>query len=99
MLFNADKAKAYGLEADAELRPIANLTLTAGASLLHSEIDDKRVYAQVCALNGVVVCTVKNPTIVVAGPFGPTPSPRSTASRCPTRRSTTSTSRAATTCR
>ena len=65
VLFNADKAKAYGLEADAEWRPVANLTLTAGVSLLHSEIDDKRVYAQVCALNGVVVCTVKNPTIKV----------------------------------
>ena len=65
VLFNADKAKAYGLEADAEWRPIANLTLTAGLSLLHSEIDDKRVYAQVCALNGVVVCTVENPTINV----------------------------------
>jgi iron complex outermembrane receptor protein len=70
VLFNADKAKAYGLEADAEWRPIANLTLTAGASLLHSEIDDKRVYAQVCALNSVVVCTVKNPTIAIVGPFG-----------------------------
>jgi iron complex outermembrane receptor protein len=70
VLFNADAAKAYGLEADAEWRPIANLTLTAGLSLLHSEIDDKRVYAQVCALNSVVVCTVKNPTIAIAGPFG-----------------------------
>ena len=65
VLFNADKAKAYGLEADAELRPIPNLTLTAGLSLLHSEIDDKRVFAQVCALNGVVVCTVENPTIKI----------------------------------
>jgi len=65
VLFNADKAKAYGLEADAEWRPIANLSLTAGLSLLHSEIDDKRVFAQVCALNGVVVCTVENPTINV----------------------------------
>jgi iron complex outermembrane receptor protein len=65
VLFNADKAKAYGLEADLEWRPVQNLTLTAGASLLHSEIDDKRVYAQVCALNGVVVCTVENPTIKV----------------------------------
>jgi iron complex outermembrane receptor protein len=65
VLFNADKAKAYGLEADAEWRPIANLTLTAGASLLHTEIEDKRVYAQVCALNGVVVCTVENPTVKV----------------------------------
>jgi len=70
VLFNADKAKAYGLEADAEWRPVSNLLLTAGVSLLHSEIQDKRVYAQVCALNGVVVCTVQNPTIKVAGPFG-----------------------------
>jgi iron complex outermembrane receptor protein len=65
VLFNADKAKAYGVEADAEWRPIPNLSLTAGLSLLHSEIDDKRVYAQVCALNGVVVCTVENPTIKI----------------------------------
>jgi iron complex outermembrane receptor protein len=65
VLFNADKAKAYGLEADAEWRPIQNLTLTGGVSLLHSEIQDKRVYAQVCALNGVVVCTVQDPTIKV----------------------------------
>jgi len=65
VLFNADKAQAYGMEADAEWRPIANLTLTGGLSLLHTEIKDKRVYAQVCALNGVVVCTVQNPTINV----------------------------------
>ncbi|PZQ56897.1 MAG: TonB-dependent receptor [Phenylobacterium zucineum] len=65
VLFNADKADAYGLEADAEWRPIQNLTLTGGVSLLHTEIKDKRVYAQVCALNGVVVCTVENPTIKV----------------------------------
>jgi iron complex outermembrane receptor protein len=65
VLFNADKAKAYGMEADAEWRPVSNLTLTAGVSLLHSEIKDKRVYAQVCALNGVVVCTVENPTIKI----------------------------------
>jgi iron complex outermembrane receptor protein len=72
VLFNADKAKAYGLEADAEWRPIANLSLTAGVSLLHTEIDDKNVYAQVCALNGAagapnkgVVCTVENPTVTV----------------------------------
>ena len=63
VLFNADRAKAYGFEADAEVRPVQGLTLTAGLSLLHSAIHDKRVYAQVCALNGVVVCTVLNPTI------------------------------------
>jgi iron complex outermembrane receptor protein len=67
VLFNADKADAYGMEADMELRPIPNLTLTGGLSLLHTEIRDKNVYAQVCALTvaGVsrVVCTVENPTI------------------------------------
>ena len=65
VLFNADKAKASGLEADLDWRPVPNLSLTAGLSLLHSEIQDKRVYAQVCALNGVVVCTVNDPTIRV----------------------------------
>ena len=65
VLFNADKARAYGLEADLDWRPIPNLSVTAGLSLLHSKIQDKRVYAQVCALNGVVVCTVKDPTIKI----------------------------------
>jgi iron complex outermembrane receptor protein len=63
VLFNADKAIAYGAEFEVDWRPIPNLTLSAGLSLLHSEIKDKRVYAQVCALNGVVVCTVEDPTI------------------------------------
>ena len=63
VLFNADKADAYGAEFEAELHPVRNFTLSAGLSLLHSEIKDKRVYAQVCALNGQVVCTVENPTI------------------------------------
>ncbi|WP_034158770.1 TonB-dependent receptor [Sphingomonas sp. ERG5] len=63
VLFNADKAKAYGLEADLDWRPIRNLTLTAGLSLLHSEIKDKRVFAQACSLNGVLVCTVQDPIV------------------------------------
>ncbi|PZU14578.1 MAG: TonB-dependent receptor [Sphingobium sp.] len=67
VLFNAKAAKAYGLEADLEARPVENFTLSAGVSLLHSEIDDNNVYAQVCALNGVVVCTVQDPTITVPG--------------------------------
>ena len=65
VLFNADKADAYGMEADLELRPIPNLTLSAGLSLLHTEIKDPNVFAQVCQLNGVVVCTVLDPTIKV----------------------------------
>jgi iron complex outermembrane recepter protein len=70
VLFNADKAKAYGLEADAEWRPISNLTLTAGLSLLHSEINDKRVFAQVCGQANVMVCTVNSPTKAIVGAFG-----------------------------
>ena len=65
VLFNANKAKAYGMEAEAEVKPVPNLTLSAGLSLLHTEIDDKRVFAQVCALNGIVVCTVENPTVKI----------------------------------
>ncbi|WP_423325888.1 TonB-dependent receptor [Sphingomonas sp. 4RDLI-65] len=65
VLFNADKAEAYGMEAEANWKPVPNLTLGAGLSLLHSAIRDKNVYAQVCILNGVVVCTVEDPTIKV----------------------------------
>lgn len=65
VLFNADKAQAYGMEAELEARPFENFTISAGLSLLHSEIKDKDVYAQVCILNGVVVCTVEDPTIKV----------------------------------
>ena len=71
VLFNARAAKAYGMEADLEARPFENLTLSAGVSLLHTEIDDPNAEAQVCALNGVVVCTVENPLRTVATAFGP----------------------------
>ncbi|RZJ99125.1 MAG: TonB-dependent receptor [Novosphingobium sp.] len=63
VLFNADKADAYGAEAEIEFLPVDNLSLSLGGSLLHTKIKDSRVYAQVCALNGVVVCTVEDPTI------------------------------------
>lgn len=65
VLFNAAKAQGYGMEAELDLRPMDNLRLTAGLSLLHTEINDTRVYAQVCALSGIVVCTVQDPTIKV----------------------------------
>ncbi len=65
VLFNADKAEAYGMEAEANWKPVPNLTLGAGLSLLHSAIRDKRVYAQVCILNNIVVCTVEDPTVKV----------------------------------
>ncbi|WP_159869808.1 TonB-dependent receptor [Novosphingobium sp. 9U] len=63
VLFNADKAEAYGIEADFEYRPVENLAITLGGSLLHTEIKDDRVYAQACALNGVLVCTVNDPIV------------------------------------
>ena len=61
VLFNADHANAWGMEIDAELRPVPRVTLTAGASALDSTIKDKRVFAQTCSLNGVQVCTVLDP--------------------------------------
>lgn len=62
-LFNAKDAKAYGLEVDAEWRPIRHLSLNGGVSLLHTEIDDNNVYAQSCSWHGSMVCTVQNPVV------------------------------------
>ncbi len=64
VLFNADHANAYGFEAELEWRPIRNITFSLGGSALHTEIKDKAVYAQVCALGGANPCTVLDPTIV-----------------------------------
>ena len=64
VLFNADHADAFGLEAELDWRPIRNITFSLGGSALHTEIKDKNVYAQVCALNGAVTCTVQDPTII-----------------------------------
>ncbi|MET3713063.1 iron complex outermembrane receptor protein [Sphingomonas trueperi] len=61
VLLNAHKAKAYGMEADADWRPVRNLSIQAGLSLLHSEIEDKNLEAQVCAFGGAVTCTVLDP--------------------------------------
>ena len=71
VLFNAAKARAYGAEAEFDYHPVPNLALTVGASYLHSQIKDSTTEAQVCALNGVVVCTVLNPVRTVATAFGP----------------------------
>ena len=69
VLFNAAKANAYGVEAELDWRPIPNLAIGLGASALHSEIKDSRVYAQVCALNGAITCTVLDPVIRVGSNF------------------------------
>jgi len=67
VLFNADHANAYGIEAEAEWRPIRNITFTLGGSALHSKIKDRNAYAQVCSLNGVMVCSVLNPIAFTTG--------------------------------
>jgi iron complex outermembrane receptor protein len=69
ILFNADKAKAYGLEADVQWRPTQYLSFSGGLSLLHTEIQDPNARAQTCALGGVQVCTVFDPftTITLFG--------------------------------
>lgn len=61
VLLNANKAFAYGMEAELDWLPIENLSLTAGLSLLHSEIQDRNVEVQTCAFNGQLACTVYNP--------------------------------------
>ncbi|WP_294330299.1 TonB-dependent receptor [uncultured Sphingomonas sp.] len=61
VLLNAKKAKAYGAEAELDWRPSRNFSMQMGLSLLHSEIDDKNVEAQVCAFAGAVTCTVLDP--------------------------------------
>ncbi len=62
-LFNADHADAYGVEAELDWRPIRNITFSLGGSAIHTEIKDKRVFAQVCAFGGQVTCTVLDPTV------------------------------------
>jgi iron complex outermembrane receptor protein len=61
VLLNANKAKAYGMEADLDWKPVRNLSIQAGLSLLHSEIDDKNVEVQTCAFAGKLTCTVLDP--------------------------------------
>lgn len=61
VLLNANKAKAYGAEAELDWRPTRNLSLQMGLSLLHSEIDDSKVEVQTCAFAGRLTCTVLDP--------------------------------------
>jgi iron complex outermembrane receptor protein len=62
VLVNADKAKAYGAEAELDWHPVRNLAISLGASYLHSKIEDKNLEVQTCALNGAMPCTVLQAT-------------------------------------
>lgn len=67
VLLNADKARAYGVEAELDLHPADNFALSLGGSWLHTEIDDRNALAQVCVLGGTIVCTVEDPTVNIPG--------------------------------
>jgi iron complex outermembrane receptor protein len=68
VLFNANKGRGYGMEAELDARPTKNLHLSAGLSLLHTEIDDKNVFVQVGSANSILSQTVLNPLQTVTNP-------------------------------
>jgi len=69
VLFNANKADGYGMEGEVDLRPVRNLRISAGLSLLKTQIKDRNVYAQVGAAGGIVSQTVLNPLVRVGNNF------------------------------
>ena len=69
VLFNAKQAKGYGLEAEFDARPTPNLRFNVGLSLLHTEVQDPNVFAQVGAAGGVLSQTVLNPTVRVGNNY------------------------------
>ncbi|TPG48990.1 TonB-dependent receptor [Sphingomonas glacialis] len=72
LLFNANQAQAWGGEAELTWRPVRDFTLGLGGSVLHTEINDTRVYTPACFLNGALTCTVLNPTLNVRNAAGTT---------------------------
>lgn len=69
VLFNANKATGYGMEGELDVRPIKNLQITAGLSLLKTRIEDRNVFAQVGAAGGILSQTVLNPVTRVGNNF------------------------------
>jgi len=69
VLFNANKATGYGMEAELDARPVKNLRVSAGLSLLKTRIADRTVFAQAGAAGGVLSQTVLNPTVRVGNNF------------------------------
>ncbi len=69
VLFNAARAKGYGMEAELEARPVTNLRFNVGLSLLHTRIEDNKIYTQVGAAGGVLAETVLNPTIRIGNNY------------------------------
>ncbi len=69
VLFNANSAKGYGAEGEIELRPVENLHISAGLSLLKTRIEDRNVFAQAGAAGGVLSQTVLNPVVRVGNNY------------------------------
>ena len=69
VLFNGNKGKGYGVEAELEARPTNNFRVNVGLSLLHTEINAPNVYAQVGAAGGVLSETVLNPVVKVGSNY------------------------------
>lgn len=74
-LINADNVRGYGFEADLELRPVPELTLTVGLSYNHTEIRSPGLTTAACGAVRVdtapnfSLCTVLDPVVVAAAPF------------------------------
>jgi iron complex outermembrane receptor protein len=69
VLFNARRGTGYGVESELEVRPTNNFRVNMGLSLLHTQIEDSSVFAQVGAANGVLSETVLNPVTRVGNNF------------------------------
>jgi iron complex outermembrane recepter protein len=76
-LLNARNVRGYGFEADAELRPVPQLVLTAGISYNHTELRDAGLTTAGCGarLGGAdpSICTLLDPVVVPANPIFQSP--------------------------
>jgi iron complex outermembrane recepter protein len=74
-LINAKKVRGYGFEADIELRPVPQLTLTAGLSYNNTKIKDPGLTTAACGavrvdtFPNVSLCTLLDPIVTPAAPF------------------------------
>ncbi|MBA4747320.1 MAG: TonB-dependent receptor [Sphingopyxis sp.] len=75
-LINADNVRGYGFEADLELRPVPELTLTAGLSYNNTEIRSTGLTTAACGAvrldllpGDPSLCTVTDPIVTAAAPF------------------------------
>ena len=62
-LLNANKARGYGFEFNAEAKPLEHWEMTAGLSYNHTRIDDPNLFTQPCGGG----CTVLSPAGPLAG--------------------------------